>query len=132
MRATRGIENGFVQALAAFAGDAGIAEAAGAREDAEFVVGFVDDDGLDARQCRHVAVERVGAGDRLFDEQDARDQPLQLRRFLHPAPQLEQRRDVVILLVAVERDEIGLGRAVQHGGDLDQPRQIGVDSCRRP
>ena len=31
------------------------------------------------------------------------------------------------MLVAVERDEIRLGRAIQHGGNLDQPRQIGID-----
>jgi len=61
MRAARGIENGFVQPLAAFAGDAGIAEAACTRKDAEFVVGFIDNDRLDGRQCRHVAIERVGA-----------------------------------------------------------------------
>ena len=86
VRAACGIENGFVQPLAAFAGDARIAEAAGARERAEFVIGFVDDDWLYARQRRQVAIERMRTGDRLFDEQDARDQSLQLWRILHPAP----------------------------------------------
>ena len=67
------------------------------------------------------------AVDRLLDEQDARDQALQLRRSLHAPPQIEQRFEIVILLVAVERDVVGPGDAVQHGRDFHQPLQIGVD-----
>ena len=127
LRASRGIENGFVQPLAALAGDAAVAEAAGSREGAEFVVGFVDDDRLDARQRRHVVIERMGAGDRLFDEQNARDQPLQERRILHPAPQFEQRRDIIVLFVAVKRDEVRPSQAIENGGNLGQSGQIGVE-----
>ena len=50
-----------------------------------------------------------------------------MRRSLHAPPQIEQRVEIVILLVAVERDMVGPGDAVQHGRDLDQPLQIGVD-----
>ena len=67
----------------------------------------------------------MGTGDRLLDEQDARRQPLELRRVLHAPPQVEQRGDVVVLFVAVEGDEIGLGNAIDDAGDVDQPRQIG-------
>ena len=51
----------------------------------------------------------------------------QLRRCLHAPPQFEQRFDVVILLVAVERDEIRLRRRIEYRGDFDQPLQIGND-----
>ena len=68
----------------------------------------------------------MGAGDRLFDEQDAGDQPLQRRRILHPPPQFKQRRDIVVLLVAVKGDEVRALEAIENGGNLRQPRQIGV------
>ena len=67
----------------------------------------------------------MGAGDRLFDEDRAGDQPLELRRRLHAPPQIEQRLDVVVLLVAVERGEIRLGARIEYRRDLAQPLQIG-------
>ena len=66
------------------------------------------------------------AVDRLLDEQDAGDQARQLRRGLHPPPQIEQGIEIVILLVAVERHVIGLGYAVQHRRDLGKALQVGV------
>src|SRR5260370_39121327 len=99
MCATRGIENRFVQSLAAFAGDAGMAEAAGTREGAEFVVGFVDDDRLDARQRPHIAIERRGAGDRLLYEQRTLSPPLASPRSSQPWPPSDQPRQLAAILV---------------------------------
>jgi len=72
--AAGGVEDGFVEPLAAFARHSGVAERAGKWEGAELGIGLVDDHRLDARQCGHVPVERMLAIDRLLDEEDALDQ----------------------------------------------------------
>ena len=48
-------------------------------------------------------------------------------RGLHALPQIEQGGEVVVLLVAVERDVIGLRDGVEHRRDIGEALQIGVD-----
>ena len=45
---------------------------------------------------------------------------------LHTPPQIEQGIEIVILLVAVERDVIGPGNAVKHCRDFGEAPQVGV------
>src|SRR5262249_13530499 len=58
---------------------------------------------------------------------DARKEAREAGRSLHPPPQIEQGGEVVVLLVAVERDVIGLRYRVEYRRDVDQALQIGVD-----
>ena len=74
--------------------------------------------------------QRLGAGDRLLDEQDRRLEPRQPRLRADPAPQVDDRVDVIELLVAVERREIGLRDAVEHRGDARQAIDVGIERAR--
>src|SRR5262249_43493818 len=70
------------------------------------------------------------AVDGLLDEQDALNQALQSGRRLHTPPQIEQGIKIIILLVAVQRDMVGPGDAVQHRRNFDEALQVGVGRTR--
>ena len=64
--------------------------------------------------------------DRLLDEERRRTELLQPRLGLHRAPQLDGGLDVVVLLVAVERDVERAGDRVEDAGDLYQALDVGL------
>ena len=82
--------------------------------------------GCDAARQRDLAL------DRLLDEERRRAQPLQRRLGLHRLPQLGDRLDVFVLLVAVERDVDRLADAVEHAGDPRQALEVGLEVAARP
>ena len=115
--AARQVDDRLVEALAVLRRDAAVAEGAGAHEGIELAVGLVDDHRPKARQRRDAARERDLALDRLLDEERRGAELLQRRLGLHRAPQVDDRVDVLVLLVAVERDVQRLGAPVEHAGD---------------
>ena len=112
--AARQVDERLVEALAVLRRDAAVAERAGAHEGVELAVGLVDDHRPIACQRRDAARERDLALDRLLDEERRRAELLQRRLGLHRAPQGDDRIDVLVLLVAVERDVQRPGDAVEH------------------
>src|SRR4029453_14303670 len=89
-------------------------------------LGFVESPRLEALECRYIDVESTLAVDRLLNEQHAGKEALESRRGLPAPPQIKQSIQVVILLVAVERDVVGRIDAVQYRGDLEQALQIAL------
>ena len=74
----------------------------------------------DAARQRHLAL------DRLLDEEGGGAELLQRRLGLHRFPEVDDRVDVLVLLVAVEGDAQPLGHRVEHAGDLHQPLDVGL------
>jgi hypothetical protein len=127
--AAREVDDRLVEALAVLRRDAAVAERSRSRECVELAVGLVDDHGPQPRERRDAARECDLALDRLLDEERRRAQLVQPRLGLDRRPQLEGGFDVVVLLVAVDRDVQALD-AVEHARDPEQPVEVGADVTR--
>ncbi len=127
MRAARRVQDRFVEPLARFRRHAGVAKLASAREHAQLAVGLVDQQRHLRGKRRHRACQRVGATDRLLDEDRARGQPLEGRGLVHAPPQRGNALDIVVLLVAIERGLVRRTRSIEHRRDAREPIEILIE-----
>ena len=123
----RAIQEGLEDALAVLGADAPVAELDGRLERVELAVALVDDDGHPERAepLGGVGVEGDGAVERLLDEGDGLAEARERRRLRH---RLEEPREVaerLVLLVAVQRDDVGLrDETVEGRGDGLEPGEV--------
>ncbi len=126
----RGVDQPFIYALAAFVGNAAIAEVAGAGKGIEGAVGLVDDHRAVHARRGNLLVERNVPVQRLFEELAGTPQPLQLGRARDGGPERGHTGDIRELLAAVDGHGVRLRAAVENRRNAFETRERRIHIIR--
>lgn len=109
-----------VEAFAGLRGDAGITERAGTEKCADIAIGLVDFERHPPGDLRDRPRQRLGANDRLLEEERRGAQFFETRLFGDPVEKIGNGIGIFELLVAVERHPIRIDALVEDRGDGEQ------------